>query len=795
MNRLKNILLAILAVGAVISCRELPSPDAGAGYLSVSLSSSDELLTRGIPAEDQIFSLDIYDKADNLIEHVEDFRSLEAEPLKLLAGPYTVKAYSNTEADAAWDTAFYTGEKNVRIYPEKVNNTSITCLVNNVVVSASFDEAFVSNVRDYSLVVSNGKADMTFSEEEGTLDKKAYFSVTGTLEWTLTFTNPDGKVFTAENSYTDVRAQQHYKLEFSVADPEEITAGAAGIRLIVDDSINEEKTFDATVYDGLTEYPNIFTNAEFDISGVVSIPKGNETPKKLTAYAKHGISSWRFMDYELVGAGASTIAKMEKEGIAAAAVDYGATSATMDITGYVSKLEMGQYVLETAVYDAHGHMTEKKIMLDVQSNVDADANSVKLGATTAILKAKWYGSPRPEGLGLEYRIAGQENWTIVEPSVLVFDESERIFSALVEGLVMDTEYEFRPYSDGGKELPSMKFRTKSVQIDGIEVSEWAKFLVINANWYEQSDPYFEYRKAGSSVWNKVDQSLVEYDGDTSGLVAEIRGLDPSSTYEVRALLGNAEVGQFGIRNFTTETAGTVYNLSFDDWYQSGKVWYPYAQGANPSIWDSANPGTATFGGSKTTREDNDVVRGKAAKMESDYVVVKFAAGNIYTGKFGEVSGMGAELDWGVPFESRPLALKGYYKYNPVAIDNAEGDKGAYKGQMDKMQIQIFITDWTGTFHINTTAGQFVDIKNDPSIIAHGKIESDVKYDTYQEFTIPLEYRSLTKTPKYIVISACSSYLGDYFTGGDGSTLWIDEFSLEYDPSNLTPEEIEKVNYR
>jgi len=32
-----------------------------------------------------------------------------------------------------------------------------------------------------------------------------------------------------------------------------------------------------------------------------------------------------------------------------------------------------------------------------------------------------------------------------------------------------------------------------------------------------------------------------------------------------------------------------------------------------------------------------------------------------------------------------------------------------------------------------------------------------------------------------LIVASSSKYGDYFTGGDGSTLWIDEFELGFNP--------------
>ena len=47
-------------------------------------------------------------------------------------------------------------------------------------------------------------------------------------------------------------------------------------------------------------------------------------------------------------------------------------------------------------------------------------------------------------------------------------------------------------------------------------------------------------------------------------------------------------------------------------------------------------------------------------------------------------------------------------------------------------------------------------------------------------------------PKYVVAVACSSLYGDYFTGGIGSVLYLDQFELIYDPAELTEDEYEKV---
>lgn len=335
-----------------------------------------------------------------------------------------------------------------------------------------------------------------------------------------------------------------------------------------------------------------------------------------------------------------------------------------------------------------------------------------------------------------------------------------------------------------------------VDADMVSITPWAKFALAKGKYFSSSVPEgttFMYKKASASSWTSVSSSALKFNTSSKTFEAEIGGLDGGTKYLIKAVSSNdTETREV---EFTTGSAGTLYNLNFDDWYQDGKVWYPYAKGADPSIWDSANKGAATFIGSSTSPvEGSDAVKGKAARMESKYAVIAFAAGNLYTGKFGKIDGVGAQLDWGVPFSSRPVALKGYYKYTSKPINRTGDGMGSYKNKPDRAQITIALTDWNSVFRINTKNGDFVDF-NGSDIIAFGRLESDQSHSDYVEFTIPLEYRYTDKTPKYIVISAAASYLGDYFTGGEGSTLYLDELWLEYDVTKLTDEQKSKVHYK
>lgn len=340
---------------------------------------------------------------------------------------------------------------------------------------------------------------------------------------------------------------------------------------------------------------------------------------------------------------------------------------------------------------------------------------------------------------------------------------------------------------------SLDFTTAEAEMKTANV--WALFADLTGEYKVDNAPAglnFEYCKTGSDTWTSF-AGEVTIDESTKSFSARILGLDPNTKYSFRAK-SDKEPGK-RIFNVDTEKTAEVYNMSFDDW--SNTPGYPYPNNKTEAIWDTANKGASIVSKTPTKAESNHVAvagEGKnAARLESMEAFGVFAAGNIYTGKFVQLDGLGAILDWGTPFSSRPLAMKGYFDYTSKEIDKAK-DKPEMMGKQDICQIQVFLTDWEGQFQINTTAHVFVDVENDPNIIAYGKLESNVNTSTkdnlvngYEPFTIKLDYRDLTRKPTMIVIVAAASKYGDYFTGGLGSTLYVDEFSFVYDPSELEAE--------
>lgn len=287
-------------------------------------------------------------------------------------------------------------------------------------------------------------------------------------------------------------------------------------------------------------------------------------------------------------------------------------------------------------------------------------------------------------------------------------------------------------------------------------------------------PTVEYRKQGSSDWSTVPAANVTTSG--TSFTATLTGLSGSTTYNYRVTVDGVTGSE---QSFTTVAPVALENGSMENWSQDGKQWNPWGSGAT-EFWGTGNPGAAAFIGNLTTPTDESV-KGKAALLETKNAVIKLGAGNIFTGDF-ELEGLNGLLHFGRPFSSFPTSLRLYYKYTPATIDmigDNVGDLASLKGQTDMCQIYIALSDKIYEIHNDPKNRQLFD-PNDSGIIAYGEFTSSQSVTSYKQLEIPLEYRYTDRTPKYIIIVASSSKYGDYYIGGVGSKLWLDEMELVYE---------------
>ncbi len=325
---------------------------------------------------------------------------------------------------------------------------------------------------------------------------------------------------------------------------------------------------------------------------------------------------------------------------------------------------------------------------------------------------------------------------------------------------------------------------------------WTRVAWLKAAGVEGRQNGFSVRKAGDSEWREIKN--ITSDGGSFSATAD--GLEPLTEYECRAYSGE-DVSE--IVRFTTEAEVQLPNSGFETFsnVESDKYCSFYDPASPvPALqskwWGSGNKGSTTVGSkfAITKPDDTEKVEGKySLKMESQYVVIKFAAGNIFSGEYGgNVGTAGGKIRMGRPFTLRPRKMTVWLKYKSGKIQQKTlggypDDDVVKVGDNDRGIVWVALGTWDfrkygGTadcpVEVNTTdKSTFFDPKG-KDVIAYGKFVTD--HDTeWTKVEIPLEYVSTSRRPTHIIVSCAASMLGDYFTGSPDSILWVDDLRLEY----------------
>lgn len=169
----------------------------------------------------------------------------------------------------------------------------------------------------------------------------------------------------------------------------------------------------------------------------------------------------------------------------------------------------------------------------------------------------------------------------------------------------------------------------------------------------------------------------------------------------------------------------------------------------PDNWSTSNVFSLLLGESTVTKSTDSYEGSFAVSIESKLTMFDDTLGFITNGFMGEDNPIG-----GMPVDSTPDKLSGYYKYIPVGPDTAIGGVFLYH------------------YNENTGATDLLEetfIKLPPS-------------DEYTYFEINVDYFSLPE-PDTVNIAFASSNLTEYQTYiGLGSTLIIDDLNITYKPN-------------
>ena len=304
-------------------------------------------------------------------------------------------------------------------------------------------------------------------------------------------------------------------------------------------------------------------------------------------------------------------------------------------------------------------------------------------------------------------------------------------------------------------------------------------------------PVIEYKAENESNWKTADANDIQMTAITYSVT--LKGLKSSTTYQYRVTAGKSAVEP---QSFTTTAKLQLENSSFDDWCidaVNSRLYYPWANGSTP-YWETGNKGATTVGNSNSVpTDDTSTGSGKAAYLESKYIVIKFAAGNIFTGSYLRTDGTNGILGFGRPFKAFPSRLTFDYKYNSETI-NKVGDEALRYMEGRPDSCQIYITLWhIGENDYEEYNGEKFPLiirtrpserhlfsPNDKRVVAYAQLTQGNDVTEWTSHTPELKYKDNTRIPTHIQVVASSSKYGDYFTGGVGSTLVLDNLKLHYE---------------
>lgn len=712
------------------ACKEDKDIAGEQGTLQLSVGMSDKITvaSRTLSNEEQTqleqaCKVRIYNET-SLVRKYEGTDNVPSS-IPLMSGTYSVRVTAGDSVAASFDQRFFEGNEEFTITKGQQSPVEVKCGIANTVLAFTWDESLKEAFEgDCQVTVTSATGELVYSSDNA--DAKGYFSLPADnrkLTCKFTATKLTGGTYEQTTELTDAQPATLYNMTCKYTATGQETTGGAWLTLSVDETPLSEET--TTI--GIKQRPVIVCKDADNIEYDLEQPMYLATNTKGTYYLIVSTSS------PLKGALLQND-RFTEFGVPANSMDLmnlGGKDASVEASGI--SLHAPNAIMET------GGTWKIQFSEELIAKMTAQEGQV----TTTLTATDKNGKQR------------MVTWNIVVSNATV---------ATTEAI---------PY----------EIWTSKATLHGKVTGTLA------------ATPKFQYRVKGSgSSWTTVDADLTE-----STFSKEITGLTPGTTYEYQAMDGTQ--ASTVTCEFTTETTFQPENASFEAVSDSSSIILIHGTGQS-TWWDTGNHGSSTMNKNVTTPDTSVKHSGNQSLLLSSQfvgigIIGKFAAGNLFAGKYLDTEGTDGILGWGRPCTSRPKALKVYVRYEPATVDNG-GDYIA-NGATDQGIIYVAIGDWAGqeanggtwSFVVRTkkASSLFSTEKGTYSgdgIIAYGEKTFEEAYNdggNMKELTINLDYDNFggnQRKPTSIIIVASASKYGDYFQGGDGSKMWLDDMELIYE---------------
>lgn len=713
--------LGTLMVAGLQSCiSEDPFDSTEEGYLRIRTKVSSDLTRAAVSDQELGDKCVIYISSDRgLIRKYDGLQNVPAK-ISLKSGHYVAEAWTGDSVSASFDKKFYRGYQPFDIHNGE-NEVTLNCKIANVVVSVNQASLNVG-ISHLVLKVWNSRGDLSFTEDN--IDQKGYFMMPNSdtdLYYKIEGEDISGKLIQKEGKIENVKRTHEYIFSLRANESNPLWGGAF-FNVVIEEIPVIEDTVE------IYGRPSI-QGMDFSLENQVTEAKGSFTDKVVFFCGYRGID------------------RLSMKAV-------GNEELLSDIFSEVDLLNCEQAT--------RNRLNEAGISWEIMNNVDENRdipyteifltfgasflNSLPVADSEYSIELSVMDGQGKENTGL-FRIANTEAAVVIEDPVVVEDVAT------------------------SSDMMAITTTKANLKVTAYENAE---------------NPVLRYREQGASEWNEVviggtRSKSVEYNVSLSNLKA-------STTYEY--LVADGEFVS-DIHRFTTEGKFKIPNSSLEEWSDfadNNKVLIP-GSGGQRSFWDSGNHGSATMSVTLTQNSTDMVHSGEySARLRSQFVGIgsigKFAAGNLFAGEYLETQGTDGRLQFGREYDgSHPEKLRFFANYRPGTVDSK--GKGDYLAQGATDEAQVYVALSTAPVEIRTKkSDQKLFNPDDPEILAYGQVtwSGNIGADgVLEQIEIPLVYndRARTNAPKYLIIVASASKYGDYFNGGEGSIMYLDDFELIY----------------
>lgn len=741
MKKILNIfgaaaLSAVAAMGLQSCALDDPFNVDGEGVLQMKLViDSDVTRAENDPADLSANCVVYISGAKGLLHKYQGLENVP-QSITLKSGHYVAEAWTGDSVSASFDKKFFRGYQPFDI-STGVNPVVVNCKIANVV--ASIDAASVDNapMKDFNVKIENTRGALDFTPDNYSYAKGYYMMPQGdtSLKVTMTGTNDEGKAFSKDHVIENVERGHEYRLTFSYNPSYEEEGGAFVTINVIDEEILVESEVE------IFSRPSV-KGVGFEVDRQILGNEGAFSDKIVKINAFGGIKNLLISTPDYAA--------------------FGLPEERIDLKNCTN--EVASDVKDCGLVCDESFNSERNMAISYITLTKKLLNRLPERDEEYVLTldvTDMYGKPRQQTL----RFAVGEGAVVIEDPVTIEDAIDPTDlmaigtnHATLRGAIVS----------GDAVNPGIRFREAGTD-------NWtfvaADSKVLAARKARRLTPAQALRAPGASF------------------SVTVSGLKPSTRYEYQAVTdGFNSESKF----FTTEGMFIIPNASLEDWSNysaNSKVLLP-GLGGERTFWDSGNHGSATMSVTLTKNSSDMFHSGsQSARLRSQFVGLgalgKFAAGNLFTGEYYKTNGTNGEIYFGREYDgSHPKALKVFVNYRPQAADK-NGSKGGKlkQGDLDKGQIYVALT--TEKVHIDTRYPDTMLWNTDAAcVLAYGEKIFAENYGpdgSLQELVIPLDYKAAAKTnkPLYLVIVCTASYYGDYFDGGEGSCMYVDDFELVY----------------